>query len=395
MKRILALLTASLAFVALASAQNTMPQSPTQGTPNNQNAPQMQMNPAQPSASSSPSSTVAPAPATSDSKPADTKSSDAKSSDVTADDDASTPDSKSTDSKATDESTKSNSDAAGSAAPNTEEKTTAPKIPHTEMLGTPSTGPQSADPLLQPAPMPPNKSTLVGGLATKVDRIKNRVVVAPFGSSKKMTVQFDERSHIFRDGRETTILGIHKGDRVYVDTQLVGPTLFARNLRVVTITGPAEAAGQVVAYDARTQTVRVVDKLTNQPVIFRITKDTNLRSKSGQPSLDDIRPGSLISVVFEPGKKGGDAKEVSVLATPGSNYIFAGRVTNLDMHNGVLNVENQSDGKNYELHFNPSSMENRLALRVGSQIAANAAFDGRTYSAKDVTLMPEQESAQQ
>ena len=51
--------------------------------------------------------------------------------------------------------------------------------------------------------------------------------------------------------------------------------------------------------------------------------------------------------------------------------------------------------KNYELHF-PPGMENRMQLRIGEQVAANADFDGRTYTTQQVTIMPEQaESAQQ
>jgi hypothetical protein len=237
--------------------------------------------------------------------------------------------------------------------------------------------------------MPPNKSTLVGGIAKKVDGIRNRVVIAPFGSSKTINVQFDERTHIYRDAHETTILGIKKGDRVYADTMLVGPKVFARNLRVVTTMGPAEASGQVVAYDQRSQTVRIVDKLTNTPVEFKLGKDTELRSKSGEATANDIRPGSLVSVVFAPGQKGGEARQISVLAVPGSNYIFAGRITNLDLRSGIIDVDNQSDGKNYELHF-PPTMENRGELRVGAQVAANANFDGRAYRTQQITVTPEQ-----
>ena len=363
MKRFFAFLAIWCTLAVAAVAQNTMPQPGPQGTTANQNAPQMPMNPPQQSAAPS---TTATTPATN--APA---ASDAKSADKS---DAKQPE--------------ENKETASTTAP--------PKTPHTEMFGTPSTGPLSADPLLQPPPLPPNRSTLIGGLARKVDRIKNRVVVAPFGGGQKITVQFDERSHIYRDNRETTILGIRPGDRVYLDTMLIGPTVFARNLRVVTVLGSAEAAGQVLAYDPRSQTVRMLDKLTNSPVVFRITAKTELSGKSGQPTVADIRPGTLVKVVFAPGRHGGDAQQLSVLAIPGTNYLFAGRVTNLDLHLGILDVDNQSDGQNYELHFNPAAMENRMALHVGAQVAANAAFDGRTYTARDVTIVPEQpESAQQ
>jgi hypothetical protein len=378
MNRLFATMAATtLALCVQAAAQNTTAQPGPQGTTQNQNAPQMQVTPTQPapSAGTTPITTAPTSTAPATAK-ADAPSGNASNA---AKNDSSTTNSK--DGKS-DVAQPDSSDKADSAAPSK-------KTPHTEMVEAPSSGPQSADPILQPPPLPPNQSTLIGGIARKVDRIKNRVVIAPFGSSKTITVSFDERSHIYRDSRETTVLGIKKGDRVYVDTMLIGPQVFARNLRVVTTMTPAEASGQIVAYDRSSQTIRIVDKLTNSPVVFRVTKDTELRSKSGQGTAADLQPGALVSVVFAPGQKGGDAKQLSILAVPGTNYIFAGRITNLDLHAGIIDVENQSDGKNYEVHF-PVGMENRADLHVGAQVAANASFDGHTYTTREVTVMPEQ-----
>ena len=87
------------------------------------------------------------------------------------------------------------------------------------------------DPLLDVPPLPKGKATLVGGRVGKIDPIRNRITVEPFGGGDKMKVFFDERTHIYRDGTETTQANIHKGDRVYVDTLLDGPRVFARNIR--------------------------------------------------------------------------------------------------------------------------------------------------------------------
>ena len=37
-----------------------------------------------------------------------------------------------------------------------------------------------------------------------------------------MKKAYDKRTHVYRDGVETTQLGIRKGDRAYVDTMLDG-----------------------------------------------------------------------------------------------------------------------------------------------------------------------------
>ena len=271
------------------------------------------------------------------------------------------------------------------------------KQPTTEILPEGKALP-SADPLMEPGELPKGHVTMVGGTATRVDRLRNRVTLQPFGGGKKMTVRFDERSHIYRDGRETTVTGIKEGDRVYADTMLLGPVIFARNIRVLTISGPAEARGQVTQYDARSGRVTLVDDLTRQPVQFTISKDTAFKGQgNSQATAQDVLPGALLDVQFSPGHgRTGEAREIAVLARPGANYVFAGRVTNLDLRSGTLSVDNQTDSKNYDLRFDPARIEQRDQLRVGAEITARATFDGKAYRASDVTVArPAAESAQQ
>jgi hypothetical protein len=255
----------------------------------------------------------------------------------------------------------------------------------------------SADPVMEPGELPKGDVTLIGGEATKVDGVRNRVVLQPFGGGKRVTVRFDERSHIYRDGRETTVTGIKKGDRVYADTMLVGPYVFARNLRVQTESGPAEARGQVTRFDARNNSVTMTDQLTSQPVQFTISRDTVFRGHGNTAaSAADVMPGSLLDVQFAPGSgKSGQATDITVLAKPGSTFVFAGRVTNLDLRSNLLSVENQTDGKNYDIYFDPSRVEGRRQLRVGTEITARATFDGKTYRASDVTVSAAQQATEQ
>jgi hypothetical protein len=210
-------------------------------------------------------------------------------------------------------------------------------------------------------------------------------------------VRFDERSHIYRDGRETTVTGIKQGDRVYADTMLVGPVIFARNIRVLTMSGPAEARGQVTRYDARSRRVTLVDDLTRQPVEFTISSATSFKGQgNAQASAQDIQPGSLIDVQFSPGHgRTGEAHEIAVLARPGADYVFAGRVTNLDLRSGTLSVDNQTDSKNYDLHFDPSRMDLRDQLRVGVEVTVRAKYDGRSYRASDITVAKSADEAAQ
>lgn len=284
----------------------------------------------------------------------------------------------------------------GSAAPAPANPTGAaeqPSQPTTEMVPQ-GTDLPSADPVLEPKELPKKDMSLLGGTAVKVDKIRNRVEIQPFGGGKKWNVRFDDRSHIYRDGRETTVTAINKGDRIYADTMLVDGHVFARNLRVVSKSGPAESRGQVTSFDARSGRVNMRDTLTGQPVTFFVNAQTAMNKRGGPASPSDLKPGALLDVMFAPERHGGTADQISVLASPGEDFIFSGRVTNLDLSRGILNVDNESDGKNYEVHFNPANLDDRNALRVGRDITARAQFDGQTYHANQVTVMKEN-SAQQ
>lgn len=243
------------------------------------------------------------------------------------------------------------------------------------------------DPLLEPPPLPKGPTTLIGGLATSVDHVRNRLTVQPFGKGQKVKVTIDERTHIYRNGTETTILGIHKGDRVYLDTMLDKDNrILARNIRVLTQTGLAEVRGQVVSTNPGSGTINVRDQLSSKPVTFAVNRATRYTSTKGAATLSDVQPGSLIDVQFSPRQDRAIAEEVNVLAKPGDNYIFSGVVTNLNMRTGSLFVDNKTDDQNYEVHFTRDAVMNPQALHVGVQVTARATFNGKEYVASNVRV---------
>jgi hypothetical protein len=245
----------------------------------------------------------------------------------------------------------------------------------------------AADPLMDVPPLPKGKPTLIGGIAVKVDRIRSRVTVEPYGAKNKMQIMIDERSHIFRNGVETTILGIKKGDRVYFDTMLDGAKIFAKNVRVISETGGAEVRGQITSYDPGRGVIQLQDALSSRPVSFRITSSTQVRGQQGSASASDLAKGALIDVVFAPDKSNrGIATQVVVLARPGVSYTFAGVITNVNVRDGVVSVENQTDGKIYDIEFDPRSKSERNGLHVGNAVNIAATFDGENYKATTVTV---------
>lgn len=249
---------------------------------------------------------------------------------------------------------------------------------------TPEQATDPTDPLFGVGPLPSGQVSLVGGLVDKIDRVRNRVVIKPFGEGSKMSVAFDERTHIFRDGIETTERGVRRGDRVYVDTMLDGSRLFARNIRVVTSLKPVDARGQILSYNAATGAMTVLDELSSVPISFRVTRETAIKA-AGADSGTALLPGSLVTVRFSPDPRNrGIAREISVLATPGNVFTFAGKVRHLDLRSGVIVVENQSDNKTYDLEFDPGTVKSDVM--VGSDVVVQAEFVGQGYKAKTVTM---------
>jgi hypothetical protein len=249
-------------------------------------------------------------------------------------------------------------------------------------------GPQdTADtngPLFGLPPLPKGQVSLIGGTVQKVDRLRNRVKVKTFGDGgKTMSMGFDERTHIYRDGVETTERGIRQGDRVYVDTMLDGPRLFARNIRVVTSLKPSDARGQIEAYEPRNGRMTVRDDISGTAVNFHVAQDTAVKGGEGQGAVQLV-PGALVTVRFAPDKShGAIAREISILAVPGNTFTFSGKVRHLDMRSGMIAVENLTDNKTYELSFEPGAVKNDVT--VGSDVTVSALFIGRGYKAQTVS----------
>jgi hypothetical protein len=82
---------------------------------------------------------------------------------------------------------------------------------------------------------------------------------------------------------------------------------------------------------------------------------------------------------------------VSIIAVPGSTFTFSGKVTFLDLHRGLIAVQNSTDDKNYEIHFEPSAVTNRNELGIGRDVLIRATFEGARYMAQSVnpTRAPE------
>ncbi len=239
------------------------------------------------------------------------------------------------------------------------------------------------DPLLETGPLPEGNPTLVGGIAVNVDRVRSRVTVEPFGSGKRMQIYLDERTRLYRDGAETTIMGIRKGDRVYADTTLDGPRVFARNLRVLSKSTQSEVRGQVTDYNAAEGILTVHDPLADRPVAFRVSKQTSISGARGNAQL---APGALVDIVFGQERDHRSARQINILAAPGQSFVFSGTLTYVNLRDGLLSIENRTDSKTYDLHFEPGRSDANL-LHVGAAVTISATFNGDVYQAHTISEM--------
>jgi hypothetical protein len=258
-------------------------------------------------------------------------------------------------------------------------------MPVTKTLGSGGlVDPSDVSDILAPKPLQPSKLSLIGGTVKSIDQIRDRMAVHIYDANT-MNIKFDQRTHFFRDGKETTQLGVKKGDRVYLDTQLFEGTVYAKNVHVESSSSPADASGQIMSFDRKHAEMVVQDNLAGTTVRFRITPQTQIKSGDMAAPQSSLRPGALIAVKFSPRSHGAAADEVSIIAEPGTSFTYFGRVTHLDIRTGQLDVENRADGKIYEIHFDPS-MRIPENLLVGSTVTVIARFEGNSYAAQNIEV---------
>jgi len=240
------------------------------------------------------------------------------------------------------------------------------------------------DSLLDLKPLPRANLSLIGGIARKVDVVHNRVTVQPFGGGDKYLIYFDERTHFLSSGRETTVLEIHPGDRVYVDTQAMDGRVFARSIQVRSTGGAAEASGQVIEMLGRQ--VRMLDRSTGETVRFAINDRTKVESQGAPTSVEELRSGLLIAVRFTPDGRRSVAQSITIYASPGQSYNFSGILTHVDLRDGLLSLNNKGDGNDYELYFDPLNEKDAGRLVEGTTVSISANFDGKRYRATSIKV---------
>jgi hypothetical protein len=235
-------------------------------------------------------------------------------------------------------------------------------------------------------PVPRKNATLVGGTLERLDRVRDQVTVQVFGGGR-MSVLFDPRTRVYRGQKEVTIADLKQGERIYVDTILDGNKIFARNIRLSPSAAAGQSQGIVLRYKSDELTIR--DGLSPSAVKIRLSPSTRFLRNGRSVPASSLLTGSLISVDFDSQGNGrGVAREISILALPGTQYTFVGQVAHIDLRTGLLVLNSSIDHKTYEIYLNPQGTPDDN-LQAGANVTILANFENSRYVARQVTVNPE------
>ncbi len=160
--------------------------------------------------------------------------------------------------------------------------------------------------------------------------------------------------------------------------------MFARTIEMRRVGPSAQASGQVLLVVGGQ--VRMQDRLSGETIQFAISDKTKVDLRGAPSSPGELRSGSLIDVTFVPGPRHSDAESITIHASPGESYVFAGTLTNVDLRDGLLALDDQVDGNNYEVYFDPLTEKGVNRLVAGTPVSVTASFDGKSYRATSIKI---------
>jgi hypothetical protein len=239
---------------------------------------------------------------------------------------------------------------------------------------------------------PQGKSTIMGGEIQNVDPVRDQFRLKAFGQ-RPMIILFDERTQIYRDGKEISLLDLRSDDHASVQTVLDGTSVFALSIHLLSRSPEGEFQGQVLSYKSDTKELVVSAARSREAIKLVVPIGTPI-VRVGQGELSSVHSGSsdlvkgaLISLTFDSDGKGrGVASRIAILATPGSVFLFIGSLSSLDMHSGLLVLIDPRDAKSYQMSFDSIKLPTSQTLHEGDTVRVTATFDGSRYVADAIAV---------
>lgn len=241
-------------------------------------------------------------------------------------------------------------------------------------------------------PLPSGESTILGGAIRNIDPVLDQFTLNIYGE-RPMKIEFDARTKVFRDGVPIPLRELGPADHAAVQTALDGTQVFAESIHIMSQSPQGESQGVVRSYNRRSGMLVVDSELSPKSLRFFVPADTPI-SRKGQPEFAsarsgaaDLTSGSLVAISFSPDMNGrAVVRRITVLAVPGSTFIFGGDVSFLDLASGSLVLTDSRDGRSYRINFSPNRFPSVANLHVGDNVTVNASFDGSRYVATTITI---------
>lgn len=240
-------------------------------------------------------------------------------------------------------------------------------------------------------PLPAGKSTILGGSIRNVDPVLDRFTLNIVGE-KPLRILFDERTQIFLDGKKLSLRDLRPAEHASVQTTLDGTSVFAISIHILSQLQQGDYTGEVASYNAGTGDLELVSGPGGAQIRVHISADTKFARKgqasftSAPASVADLQRGSLVAIQFAPDGKGlAAATEITLLATPGSQFIFSGNLISLDVRAGNMVLLDPRNNQTYQITFAPGSISSLEDVHRGQRLRVTAQYNGTQYLAQDVT----------
>ena len=240
-------------------------------------------------------------------------------------------------------------------------------------------------------PLPKGTSTILGGSIRDIDPVLDRFTLHIIGE-KPMKILYDQRTQLFVDGKRISLSQLRPAEHASVQTALDGTSVFAISVHILSQLQQGDYSGEIESYDPTTGDLEIVGERGGEPMRLRVSSNTTFERK-GQGSSSaapagpgDLQPGSLVSLQFDPDGKGrASVTRITVLATPGSEFVFTGSLVALDTRAGTMTVLDPRNNQTYQIGFNPGSLSSIQNLHSGQHVRITADYDGRRYVAESVS----------
>ena|SRR6202035_5887311 len=235
-------------------------------------------------------------------------------------------------------------------------------------------------------PLPRGKSTILGGQIREIDQVRDRFVLHVYGE-KPMKILFDARTQLFIDGNRTPLHDLKAAEHASVQTMLDGDKVFAVSVHVLSQSPQGVFEGSVLDYDRGSGMLTLLSQGSQQQLRLRVTPDTTVKREgqtafaAGSNGQFDLMRGALVSLNFQSDNRGqGTAQQITILAVPGTSFVFTGVVSALNVAGGYMVVVDPRDQRNYQIRCNPQDPV-VLRMRMGDHVRVTADYDGTRYAA--------------